>query len=85
METDEHVFAESRNLEVTDRRSKRKSMTMAERLRRGMSGEMAADVQALLVRARPVIAKSEVILGNKGVDLIPILSRFVQERILSSA
>lgn len=50
-----------------------------------MSGEMAADVQALLVRAKPVIAKSETILGNKGVDLIPILSRFVQERILSSA
>ena len=85
METDDHVFTESRNLEVAERRTKRKSMTMAERLRRGMSGEMAADVQALLVKARPVIAKSEAILGNKGVDLIPILSRFVQERILSSA
>ena len=85
METEDHAFSESRNLEVVDRRTKRKSMTLAERLRRGMSGEMAVDVQALLVRAKPVIAKSEAILGNKSVDLIPILSRFVQERILSSA
>ena len=66
-----------------DRRPKRQPLTLAERLRRGMSGEMASDVQALLVKARPVMSKSEGILEKKSIDLTSVLARFVQERILS--
>ena len=56
-------------------------MTMAERLRRGMKGEMAADLQSLLNKAKPVIAKSATVLGTKDVDLTQALLYFVQERI----
>ena len=66
-----------------DRRATRQSMTMAERLRRGMTGEMAADLQTLLTRAKPVVAKSQVVLDNKAVDLTQVLSQFVTERIIS--
>ena len=67
-----------------DRRAaRRQSMTMAERLRRGMTGEMAADLQTLLSRAKPVVAKSQTILDNKAVDLTQVLSQFVTERIMS--
>lgn len=65
-----------------DRRGPRRSMTLAERLRRGMTGEMAADLQALLTRAKPVVSKSQTILDNKAVDLTQILAQFVQERIM---
>ena len=71
------------DIRQTDRRPKRQPLTLAERLRRGMSGEMASDVQALLVKARPVMSKSEGILEKKSIDLTSVLARFVQERILS--
>lgn len=66
-----------------ERRPKRQPLTLAERLRRGMSGEMASDVQSLLNKAKPVIAKSDNALAKKSTDLTAVLSRFVQERILS--
>ena len=46
-----------------------------------MKGEMAADLQALLSKARPVVAKSATVLGEKDVDLTQVLLYFVQERI----
>ncbi|KAI0638631.1 hypothetical protein C8Q77DRAFT_1154251 [Trametes polyzona] len=68
--------------DAKERRAARKaSMTLAERLRRGMTGEMAADLQGLLGKARPVIAKSATVLGEKDVDLTQVLAHFVQERI----
>ncbi|KAI0774700.1 hypothetical protein BD413DRAFT_611715 [Trametes elegans] len=67
---------------LKERRAARKaSMTLAERLRRGMTGEMAADLHGLLAKARPVIAKSAAVLGEKDVDLTQVLAYFVQERI----
>ncbi|KAI0782601.1 hypothetical protein C8Q75DRAFT_811686 [Abortiporus biennis] len=86
MEMDDNVPLENRGQDNGgDRnRAKSSSMTMAERLRRGMSGEMASDIQALLVKSKPVIAKSATVLGTKTIDLTPILSRFVQEKILAS-
>lgn len=67
---------------LKERRAARKaSMSLAERLRRGMTGEMAADLQGLLGKAKPVIAKSAVVLGEKDVDLTQVLAYFVQERI----
>ena len=63
------------------RGARRVSQSMAERLRWGMKGEMAADLQALLNKARPVVAKSATVLGEKDVDLTQVLLYFVQERI----
>ncbi|EKM59899.1 uncharacterized protein PHACADRAFT_138237 [Phanerochaete carnosa HHB-10118-sp] len=60
----------------------RKSMTLTERIRRGMSGEMAADLQALITRAKPIVGKSQATLENKSVDITQVLSVFVQERIM---
>ncbi|CAL1699999.1 unnamed protein product [Somion occarium] len=74
---------ESRTGQDKDRRTKTQSSTLAQRLRRGMTGEMASDVQALLAKAKPIVAKTEGILGKKSVDLTAVLSRFVQERILT--
>ena len=62
---------------------RRSSMPLAERLRRGMTGEMAADLLGLLNKAKPLVAKSTEVLGEGNVDLTPILVRFVQERISS--
>lgn len=69
-----------------DRRiGRRQSLTMAERLRRGMTGDMAVDLQSLLTRAKPLIAKTATIVGEKEVDLTAVLARFVQERIMVPA
>ncbi|KAF9459152.1 nucleoporin subcomplex protein binding to Pom34-domain-containing protein [Collybia nuda] len=68
-----------------ERRPPRPSMSLAERLRRGMTGEMAADLQSLLNKSKPIIAKSDTVLEKGGVDLTPILSNFLQERIASPA
>lgn len=67
-----------------DRRP-RTSTSLAERLRRGMTGEMAADLQSLLNKAKPIIAKSNTVLGKESVDLTQVLSAFLQERIVAPA
>lgn len=66
-----------------DRRLKRRSMTLADRLRRGMTGEMTMDLQGLIARAKPVVLKSQDLLGKEVVDLTPILANFVEERVNS--
>ncbi|OSC97961.1 hypothetical protein PYCCODRAFT_1480973 [Trametes coccinea BRFM310] len=81
MEGAQGDMAQTALVSVKERRGGRKAMTLAERLRRGMTGEMAADLQGLLGKAKPVIAKSASVLGEKEVDLTQVLSYFVQERI----
>lgn len=71
----------SASVSARERRARKTSVTMAERLRRGMRGEMAADLQALLGKARLVVAKSAGVLGAGDVDLTQVLAYFVQERI----
>ena len=66
-----------------DRRLKRRSMTLADRLRRGMTGEMTMDLQSLISKAKPVMLKSQDILGKDIVDVMPILANFVEERVNS--
>ncbi|KAF8626720.1 hypothetical protein AX17_006486 [Amanita inopinata Kibby_2008] len=66
------------------------SSSLAERVRRGMTGEIAADLQSLLVKAKPIIAKSDSVVdtGGKGapsVDLTDVLGRFLQERVITLA
>ena len=55
---------------------------LAERLRRGMTGEMTADLQALLTRAKPVLAKCDAGMDKAEGDLTVVLSRFLTERIV---
>ncbi|KAH7922053.1 hypothetical protein BV22DRAFT_1197706 [Leucogyrophana mollusca] len=88
MDTDDHPHP-TQSMDTRDSgkgRAPRPSLTLAERLRRGMTGEMAADLQALLGRAKPVLQKSEELLGIKeGGDLTQVLSRFLNERVVSLA
>ncbi|KAJ3512033.1 hypothetical protein NLJ89_g3758 [Agrocybe chaxingu] len=67
------------------RRAPRSSMTMAERLRRGMTGEMAGDLQTLLTKSRPIIVASDKVLGKPSVDLTQVLLNFMHERIGGSS
>ena len=62
----------------------RKSLSLADRLRRGMTGEMMVDLQTLLSRAKPVVAKSIEVSGGDCVDIVPILVRFMEERAAAS-
>ncbi|KAF8887259.1 hypothetical protein CPB84DRAFT_1837740 [Gymnopilus junonius] len=61
--------------------STRSSITMAERLRRGMTGEMAGDLQSLLTKSKPIIIASDTIIGKPSVDLTQVLLNFLHERI----
>ncbi|KAF8651147.1 hypothetical protein AX16_004849 [Volvariella volvacea WC 439] len=61
------------------------TMTLADRLRRGMTGEMAADLQSLLNKAKAVFGSSENVIGKGVVDVTPILLVFLQERIMSAS
>jgi nuclear pore complex protein Nup188 len=81
---DPQAMDASRTDGSNDRRQSRSSITMAERLRRGMTGEMAADLQSLLAKSKPILAASETILGGPSVDLTQILLNFLHERIGAS-
>ena len=67
----------------------RQSMSMAERFRRGLMGEMALDFHTMLLKAKMVVPKANRALGTstapgpdaKEVDLTAVLDQFVQERI----
>ncbi|KAF8165907.1 nucleoporin subcomplex protein binding to Pom34-domain-containing protein [Crassisporium funariophilum] len=70
------------SLVMKDRRQTRSSsITMAERLRRGMTGEMAADLQSLLTKSKSMMIASEAMIGKPSVDLTQILLNFLHERI----
>lgn len=67
-----------------ERRMKRKSLTLADRLRRGMTGEMTMDLQALVTKSKPVIAKSSEVIGDpKLVDLMHIMGSFLQDHAVN--
>ncbi|KAI6166332.1 nucleoporin subcomplex protein binding to Pom34-domain-containing protein [Pisolithus thermaeus] len=88
METDEQTSQAMEVREpVTRGRAPRPSLTLAERLRRGMTGEMAADLQALLTRSKPVFTKSDEVLERKHAsgDLTQVLLRFLNERVVAPA
>ncbi len=62
-------------------RGTRTLLTMAERLRRGMTSEIASDLKALLNRANPIVTKSATIWGKDSVDIVPVLVIFLQDHI----
>ncbi|THV06572.1 hypothetical protein K435DRAFT_743696 [Dendrothele bispora CBS 962.96] len=82
METEE--LTDTHKESTKDRRAPRSSLVLGDRIRRGMTGEMAADLQSLLNKAKPIIAKSNTVLGKEQIDLTAVLSTFLQERIILS-
>ncbi|KAF8967477.1 nucleoporin subcomplex protein binding to Pom34-domain-containing protein [Flammula alnicola] len=85
-DADEQAMDASRLDGTKDRRSTaRSSMTMAERLRRGMTGEMAGDLQSLLTKSKPIITASDIVIGKPSVDLSQVLLNFLHERIGGSS
>ncbi|KAG6840409.1 hypothetical protein C0991_006880 [Blastosporella zonata] len=81
-EEEENMAVDAQRTDVSkgERRAPRASMMMGERLRRGLTGEMVTDLQSLLNKAKPIIAKSNDVLGKESVDLTPVLSHFLNER-----
>jgi len=62
------------------------AVTLAERLRRkGLTAEIAGDLQALLTKSKPVITASDRIIGKNAVDLTQILLVFLHEHVGSSS
>lgn len=61
-----------------------RAMTMAERLRRGMTSEMASDLKELLSKSKPIVAKSTAIVGGGSTDIIQVLINFLQDHVIST-
>ena len=68
-----------------ERRMRRKSLTLADRLRRGMTGEMAMDLQSLVSKAKDAVAGSSAVLGKpEPIDLLQVLISFLEDRMTVS-
>ena len=80
-DADEHVMDTSRLENAKERRAPRSSL--ANRMRRGMTGEMTADLQVLLGKSKPIITASDTIIGKPSVDITQILLNFLHERLPS--
>lgn len=81
IEVDEPVESHSlRGDTAKERERRRTSVTIGERFRRGMTGEMNADLQGLLQKAKPVLQKCQS-MGSGGADLTPVLLNFLHDRI----
>ncbi|KAL5529911.1 hypothetical protein ACEPAF_6168 [Sanghuangporus sanghuang] len=64
-----------------ERRLRRKSLTLADRLRRGMTGEMTMDLQALVTKAKATVASSsEEAASDEPGDLLEVLASFLEDR-----
>lgn len=80
-DADEHVMDTSRLENAKERRAPRSSL--ANRMRRGMTGEMTADLQVLLGKSKPIITASDTIIGKSSVNITQILLNFLHERLPS--
>ncbi|KAJ3869214.1 nucleoporin subcomplex protein binding to Pom34-domain-containing protein [Lentinula novae-zelandiae] len=80
LDGEDQTMADPQKPETKERRGPR--MSLGTRFRRGMTGEMAMDVQTLLTKAKPIIAKTDTILGEGQVDICEILSTFLQNHIV---
>jgi nuclear pore complex protein Nup188 len=62
--------------------ARKSSMSTSDRLRRGMTGEIATDFMSMLKKARPLLLKLDD--GKKNVDLVGVLAEFLQQHVSSS-
>ncbi|XP_006461023.1 hypothetical protein AGABI2DRAFT_221404 [Agaricus bisporus var. bisporus H97] len=79
------VRADTSLLKDRTRTPSARAMTMAERLRRGMTSEMASDLKELLTKSKPIVAKSATIVGQDATDIIQVLINFLQDHVIYTA
>ena len=81
MDTEDHV---PQSIDMREG-SRRPSRTLTDRIRRGMPGEMATDLEKLLKQAKPVLQKS-VDVSEKGAegDLTQVLLRFMSQWVVTT-
>ncbi|KAG1877433.1 nucleoporin subcomplex protein binding to Pom34-domain-containing protein [Suillus subluteus] len=65
--------------------SKRPSRALTDRIRRGMPGEMATDLEKLLKQAKPILQKSVDDKRNVKGDLTQVLLRFMSEWVMTTS
>lgn len=84
IELDDVVDNHSSN-DGKDRERRKVSVAIGERFRRGMTGEMSSDLRGLLQKAKPVMVKTETMLGAKSdvTDLTQVLLGFLEDHIES--
>lgn len=83
---DDHVTAVDTYGRGEEKRGPRQSLTLGERLKRGMTGEMVTDLQALLRKAKTMIEKAEGVTvkgGLTSVDLSGVLMTFLSEHTMA--
>jgi nuclear pore complex protein Nup188 len=68
---------------VKDRKAPRTSLNLAERLRRGITGEMADDLESLLQKGRMALEDDGGPGAAKHKNLSPILIHFFEEHLRS--
>ena len=73
------------SLVVVKERRPRSSIIMAERLRRGITGEMAGDLQSLLTKSKAILQSSDGVIGKPSIDITQILLNFLHDRISTSS
>lgn len=67
-------------------RRKSQSLTLAERLRRGMTGEMTMDLQTLVSKAKVAVARgTESLEKADSVDIFGVLQSFLEDRMQSAS
>ncbi|KAG2343590.1 hypothetical protein BDR05DRAFT_933045 [Suillus weaverae] len=64
--------------------SKRPSRALTDRIRRGMPGEMATDLEKLLKQAKPILQQSVGDKRNVKGDLTQVLLRFMSEWVMTT-
>lgn len=74
----------SSSLVKKKKKERRPRSIMAERLRRGITGEMAGDLQSLLMKSKAVMQSSDGVIGKPSIDITQILLNFLHDRISSS-
>ncbi|EIN11025.1 hypothetical protein PUNSTDRAFT_119839 [Punctularia strigosozonata HHB-11173 SS5] len=84
MQVEDFGGSDEQRSERERRAARRTSLTLAERMRRGMTGEMAGDLQALLGKVKPLLEKTRTALktDKEDVDLTDILVTFLHDRML---
>ena len=67
-------------------RRKSQSLTLAERLRRGMTGEMTMDLQTLVSKAKAAVAGgTEPLEKAESADIFVVLQSFLEDRMQSAS
>ena len=75
----------SDSLVVVKERRPRSSIMMAERMRRGITSEMAGDLQSLLTKSKAIMQSSDGVVGKPSIDITQILLNFLHDRISTSS